>query len=104
MNKFSTDNANSEEVKERTLTGREYITIPEFAQRVSLSTKTIRRRIESGDLPAWQPGGPRTRVLIPVSCLAQDNTLTDESSHVHSNLPNKKSRKLSGPTPNWMQN
>ncbi len=43
--------------------------VNEFARWSSLSISTIRRRIRDGSLPAWQPGGPGTRLLIPVTCL-----------------------------------
>jgi len=43
--------------------------VDEFARRSSMSISTIRRRIRDGSLPAWQPGGPGTRLLIPVTCL-----------------------------------
>lgn len=43
--------------------------VNEYARRSSMSISTIRRRIRDGSLPAWQPGGPGTRLLIPVACL-----------------------------------
>lgn len=38
-----------------------YVTIKEAAGILSVSEKTIRRRISSGDLPAYMIGGPRRR-------------------------------------------
>jgi len=34
-----------------------------------LSSATFWRRVHDGSIPIWQPGGRRTRVLIPIEAL-----------------------------------
>jgi len=81
-----------------------YLTLKEYSLKVSLSEKTIRRRIEAGQIPSWQPGGPGTRILIPASSLqvcsiATPKKLTDEDQSAH--IP--KEPRLPGPIPGWKQ-
>jgi excisionase family DNA binding protein len=40
------------------------LTLDEAAERLSVSRSTIRRRIDAGEIPALQLGGPRTAVRI----------------------------------------
>src|SRR4051812_3326483 len=51
---------------------RRYLSVDEFAHWSGLSVSTIRRRLAGGTLRSVQPGGPRTRILIP--CDALDET------------------------------
>lgn len=48
---------------------RTHVSVEEFARLSGLSPKTIRRRLDDGSLPKFQPGGPRTRVTIPLAAL-----------------------------------
>lgn len=48
---------------------RRYLSPLEFCQLSGLSLATVHRYLKSGKLPFWQPGGHRTRILIPVDAL-----------------------------------
>lgn len=80
------------------------LTIQEFARRSSQSESTVRRRIKDGSLKAWQPGGPGTRLLIPVTCLPSAQVVTAPVSlpiQSISSPTSKAPQRLSGPTPRW---
>jgi excisionase family DNA binding protein len=47
----------------------EYLSIRDAAELLGVSTITIRRKIETGELPATQLGGPGSSVRIPRSAL-----------------------------------
>jgi excisionase family DNA binding protein len=42
---------------------RHWITLQDAAEHLSVSTRTIRRLISSGQLPGYRIGGPRGRLL-----------------------------------------
>ena len=46
-----------------------WTTIKKFASLCGASEKTVRRWVEGKALPFAQPGGPRTRILIPMDAL-----------------------------------
>ncbi len=79
-----------------------YVTINEFCDQVRLSESTVRRRINAGDIPSLQPGGHRTRILIPVSYLAS----TEQKSNIDVTEDDSDSRPVTkpipGPRPRWM--
>lgn len=92
----------------------DFIDISEFSRRSGLSMSTIRRRIKDGSIPSWQPGGPGTRTMIPISSIpdrsnqppvrssvvpetmtaAHHSEHSDENTHAH---------KISGPAPRWLK-
>jgi excisionase family DNA binding protein len=81
-----------------------YLTIQQFSQKTSLSDKTVRRRIDAGQIPYWQPGGPGTRILIPVSCLSavsQPDEVPSVPQDCHAS--SDKHQPLPGPKPRWTQ-
>jgi len=49
----------------------EFFTIRQFSQIAHLSEATIRRRIRDGSLPFVQPGGKRTKILIPADAFCR---------------------------------
>ena len=59
--------------------------------------KEVRRRIADGTIPVYQPGGPRSRILIHVAALAEppDRPPTPPESSA------AKAKQLPGPTPRW---
>jgi excisionase family DNA binding protein len=77
----------------------QFVDIPEFSKRTGLSDSTIRRRIRDGSLQSWQPGGPRTRLLLP---LAQMDAPSENLAPRPAN-PSARSQpeRLSGPQPRW---
>ncbi|HCS50403.1 MAG TPA: hypothetical protein DIW81_02230 [Planctomycetaceae bacterium] len=85
-----------------TLPSQVYLTIEECSQRVSLSDSTIRRRIREGKIPFWQPGGPGTRILIPVDALLSSADCSPDAEN--SSKPSFRDRdksSLPGPTAKW---
>jgi excisionase family DNA binding protein len=88
-----------------------FLTVREFAKFTGLSDKTIRRRIREGRLLFHQPGGPRTKILIPSNwsireaeasgpALPMDPGLVRRfrESHPHEQ---QQARQLPGPKPRW---
>jgi excisionase family DNA binding protein len=47
----------------------EYLSVAEVAMKLGVSSPTVRRKIESGELPATQLGGPGSSILIPAEGL-----------------------------------
>jgi excisionase family DNA binding protein len=85
--------------------GRTAYTIKEFAKRNGMSAPTVRRRLREGNLPYFQPGGPRHRILIPHDALARSQP--EYPALRHQQQPNQKSdagTRLPGPQPAWMRN
>lgn len=52
----------------------QFLRLQEYARLASVSLATVRRRVQDGSLPAWQPGGHRTAVRIPVAALTMAST------------------------------
>ena len=92
---------------------RRYVTPEEFARTTGLSLTTVRRRLAKGDLPARQPGGPRTRWLIDLQAFVaeQDSALRDPPAS-HQAPPEAAEEpeapgppdaaRPAGPQPRWM--
>jgi hypothetical protein len=87
---------------------RDYVSPLEVVAATGLSLATVRRYIDSGRLPSFQPGGPRCRVLIPVEALnrlAPVNTEAQasraEGSRATTEPPYSSSKPLPGPKPKW---
>ncbi|WP_417390480.1 hypothetical protein [Gimesia sp.] len=80
------------------------LSIHELNAVVSLSITTIRRRIREGTIPAIQPGGKGTKLLIPVEWLQKWSALSQASPEQTTSTTNAKQRKtISGPRPRWMK-
>lgn len=90
------------------LDSRDLISPHEFASRSGLSIATVRRYLADGRLPSMQPGGPRCRVLIPVSALTQfagkagDRSLSRPLPVANATVPASAGRSLPGPAPRWL--
>lgn len=48
-----------------------YLTLSELAARTTFSVSTLRRLVKAGRLVPHQPGGPRHRMVFPVSAIEQ---------------------------------
>jgi excisionase family DNA binding protein len=48
---------------------RAYLSISEVAAELGVSRLTVRRKIETGELPATQLGGPGSSIRIPAEAL-----------------------------------
>lgn len=77
----------------------------EFVARTGLSPATVRRYLKSGRLPKSQPGGPRCRVMIPVSALRAIQYPDDRKPNPDAQMKLDESNSASirkGPKPKWM--
>ncbi len=80
----------------------------EFAAQTGLSIATVRRYIDKGKLPSVQPGGPRSRILIPADALdqlARRAVVESSPAAALEPVPDPGSRstptRRPGPTPRW---
>jgi len=76
----------------------EFLSIPQFAALSQLSMSTIRRRLRDGSIPFSQPGGKRTKILIPQKALTElanpTNVVEPNPTHIET---------IAGPSPKWKQ-
>ncbi|HWL10823.1 MAG TPA: excisionase family DNA-binding protein [Planctomicrobium sp.] len=77
-----------------------YLSVEEFAARVGFSVPTVRRRIQDGSIRVWQPGGPGTRLSIPLS---ETERLLQESALPVKTPVSRSPKPLSGRTPRWKE-
>lgn len=84
------------------------LTPKEFAERTGLSPATVQRYLADGRLPKYQPGGKRSRVLIPWHAL-DGLILTVQSSDRSDDKPTSKPDAdtkppgMPGPRPRWQR-
>jgi excisionase family DNA binding protein len=90
---------------------RVFLAPAEFARRTGLSLATVRRYIAAGRIPVAQPGGFRSRLLIPhdaislpLPALEGHRALTTEPVRRRSAVQNPANNadRLSGPRPGWL--
>ena len=86
----------------------EAISPEEFERRVPWSMSTVRRRLRAGDLPASQPGGPKTAWLIDWTEFCHRMTQGARTSDAPVDGRNDSDQcqtkgdvDVSGPTPRW---
>ena len=87
---------------------RQFLSPEEFSRLCGLSLATIRRYVSTGKLPFRQPGGPRSRILIPVNALAMIlaeepnlSSATDTQTETPSLQTATEPEQLSGRRPRW---
>jgi hypothetical protein len=87
-----------------------YCSVEEFALRSGLSVSTVRRYLKAGKLLHRQPGGPRGRILIPLSALETGGSeslpeatiQTEQKGQTAQNPKTTHSlERLPGPMPRW---
>lgn len=86
------------------LPGESYLTVERFADLSGFSVSTVRRYLRAGKLPKLQPGGPRSRVVIPISALARATLAPLADTQAKDGMvkvPPSTNRKLAGPPPRW---
>ena len=80
-----------------------YLSVEEFGAVTGLSVSTVRRRIRDGSLPVFQPGGKKSRILIPGGVLTdrsrQEPVATPPEPAAASPTPSPPT--LAGPRPRW---
>jgi len=82
--------------------GRRFLSVPEVCAMTGLSASTVRRLIRDRKLDTFQPGGPRSRVLIPRDAIDRFASAPAASTAPLSESPaTPASGRLSGPAPRW---
>ncbi len=80
---------------------RRYISVDEFCVSTGLSRSTVRRRIADGSIPFHQPGGRRSRILIPATALDEPSQRPKKTLLSMQSSSRKAPEQLSGPKPRW---
>ncbi|WP_437193700.1 hypothetical protein [Planctomicrobium sp. SH527] len=78
------------------------ISVNDFAARVGFSVPTIRRRIKDGSIRICQPGGPGTRLSIPLSELTRLLAQIPDAATATKTRPSSH-KPIAGPAPKWKQ-
>jgi hypothetical protein len=92
---------------------RRYLSPQDFSQLSGLSLASVYRYLKSGQLPCWQPRGPRGRILIPADALVmahagRPDAPTSLTSTLAAPSPAtaapqcQTAPQLSGPRPKWL--
>jgi hypothetical protein len=81
----------------------EFLSPLEFSLHSGLSIPTVRRYVKSGKLPAHQPNGRGSRILIPTNALEILRNQQASSTSSDSVAASDRSRKHSRPSPDWMK-
>lgn len=86
-----------------------FLSPAEFAEWSGLSEATVRRRVKDGTIDSKQPGGFRTRILIPVDALqhsrsddSRDRARDDGGKSDDTGENTRQTGDISGPRPKWM--
>jgi hypothetical protein len=85
---------------------RSYLSPEEFSRLSGLSLATVHRRLQAGQLPFRQPGGPGTRLLIPANALDQGSGGEANPTNIPAASAGKNQKspqRLSGPPPQWQR-
>ena len=81
---------------------QQFVTLAEFLKlNPALSASTVRRWIRAGKLAHCQPGGPRTKLLIPTDALNRIQ-LSAQAEKAASDPGCPIRENISGPKPNWL--
>lgn len=83
------------------MSSRQFVSPQVFAQLAGISESTLWRRIRDQSIPSWQPGGRRTRVLIPLSALGAVQSAAVESSADDAPRDAAPRKPIPGPPRKW---
>lgn len=78
----------------------EILTFKEFLALWVGSEKTLRRRLDDGSIPKYQPGGPGTLIGIPRSALSSSHSALPQQNQQQETNPNNMVQ-IPGPKPSW---
>ena len=92
-----------------------FVTIKDIANLLNCSTKTVRRKVDKGVIPAIQPDGPGTLLRFevdevlravkppagPSEAKAQTGSLVTPNKRKQTPSAGSNKKKLSGPKPKW---
>jgi excisionase family DNA binding protein len=90
----------------------QYLSVAQLSKLSGISEVTLRRRIKDGSIPAIQPGGPRTRLVVRRDVLDLLTNLQSAAAHVENGAMGETPEasghgprgNLSGPRPKWLTN
>lgn len=80
-----------------------HVTIHEVAAVLHCSTKTVRRRVESGIIPAVQPGGKGTHLRFDLDAVLLAVHGASAGNQEESEPEETVQKPLPGPQPNWIE-
>jgi excisionase family DNA binding protein len=81
-----------------------YLSYEELSAATGISTSTLRRRVRDGQLPFFQPGGHRTRVVFPADVVERLLQMSTKPSTPSSELqPPPPTVIQYGPRPKWLR-
>jgi excisionase family DNA binding protein len=80
-----------------------YLTTVELSELTGISVSTIQRLCRKGQLPFYQPGGPRTRIVFPPDAFEQATQANQKATGLPPNDPAAASPEnpQRGPRPKW---
>ncbi|MBL8826022.1 MAG: helix-turn-helix domain-containing protein [Planctomycetaceae bacterium] len=81
-------------------TSPRFVDIKELSQQSGLSVSTITRLKNAGQIPFYQPGGKRSRVLFPIDAIEAGGSPTMPPIPV-TETPHQSPDRRKGPTPLW---
>jgi hypothetical protein len=89
---------------------RRLLSPQQFSQLTGLSLATVHRYLKSGKLSYLQPGGPRSRILIPSDALGPPSQVTSTQSQATAmsvvpppSAGSTQIEHLRGPLPRWIR-
>jgi hypothetical protein len=77
-----------------------YVTIDELSRRSGVSTATLHRLKNAGQIPFFQPGGKGARLLFPPDAL--ERAVQRVEGHDLVSIPDNVPQRLAGRRPVWM--
>ncbi len=82
-----------------------HVTIKKIAELLDCSTKTVKRKVDKGLIPAIQPDGPGTHIRFDIDDVlrAVKNGPPAYEASADSNNTSLTTERLSGPSPRWKQ-
>jgi len=83
--------------------GGQLLTIEELRQKSRLSPSTIHRLKRQGKIPYFQPAGKGGRLLFPPDAVERAVDSVMSTTQPSSQTADETARRLSGPSPAWMQ-
>jgi excisionase family DNA binding protein len=81
-----------------------YLNYKELSADTGISVSTLRRRVQAGQLPFFQPGGRRTRVVFPADLVERLLQSPTESPALSPETPPPPTNAIRhGPPPKWIR-
>lgn len=82
---------------------RRFLSAAEFCAATGLSSATFWRRVRDDSIIVWQPGGRRTRVLVPIEALQAVQVPRPKRVLAIASAAGSEPTRRYGPAPRWLQ-